>query len=306
MLVPMTKVQILGRRSDVERVIGELHRLGLVEIADARASHAVDGLGGGNRVRLAASELGLLAAQTDELLGCDPARRRSDDEPRDPRPLDAGGATPSWSACRPEVEALGRRLDALRDERLVLPGTWSRSGCSCRSRPSSPTSTTSSSASCGWARSHSSSTRTTSRSSRRSATSSPRSSAIASHLAWTRVDGGSIGCLVVFRHRHRDAVRALLGRAQVRQAALPEAFESLSLSAAVEAMQRRLAELPQAIDAVRAEREALLLPHAARLRALRAAIARRARAARARSSGWARRSARSSPSAGFPGATWRA
>jgi V/A-type H+-transporting ATPase subunit I len=77
----------------------------------------------------------------------------------------------------------------------------------------------------------------------------------------------------VFPHRHQQAVRALLGREQVRRAALPEAFERLSLRAAVEAIERRLAELPQAISAVRAEREALLLPHAAGLRVLRAAIA---------------------------------
>ena len=49
MLVPMTKVRLLGRRRDVERVVDELHRLGLVEIADARASLAADGAGRGRR-----------------------------------------------------------------------------------------------------------------------------------------------------------------------------------------------------------------------------------------------------------------
>ena len=100
------------------------------------------------------------------------------------------------------------------------------------------------------------------------------------HLVWTRVDDGGIGCLVVFPHRHQEAVRALLGRAQVRQAALPEAFERLSLRAAVEAIERRLAELPQAISSIRAEREALLLPHAAPTARPARRDRRRARAAR--------------------------
>ena len=46
MLVPMTKVRLLGARRDVQRVVDELHQLGLVEIADARASLAVGGLAG--------------------------------------------------------------------------------------------------------------------------------------------------------------------------------------------------------------------------------------------------------------------
>jgi vacuolar-type H+-ATPase subunit I/STV1 len=45
-LVPMTKVRILGRRSEVTRVVEELHRLGLVEIADVRDSEIVNDLAG--------------------------------------------------------------------------------------------------------------------------------------------------------------------------------------------------------------------------------------------------------------------
>ena len=54
MLVPMTKVRILGPRSELEPAIDELHRLSLVEIADARASEAVDELGGDEARRRAA------------------------------------------------------------------------------------------------------------------------------------------------------------------------------------------------------------------------------------------------------------
>ena len=68
MLVPMTKVRLLGARGDVERVVDELHQLGLVEIADARASLAVDGLGGDEDRSKRRKELRRLAAQTDGLL----------------------------------------------------------------------------------------------------------------------------------------------------------------------------------------------------------------------------------------------
>ncbi|HET6548410.1 MAG TPA: V-type ATPase 116kDa subunit family protein, partial [Solirubrobacter sp.] len=91
-------------------------------------------------------------------------------------------------------------------------------------------------------------------------------------LVWTRVEDGAIGCLVVFPKDHQRAVRALLGRVQVRQAALPQGFEQLSLRAAVEAMGRRLEELPAAVAAVERERDALLSPQAARLGVLRAAV----------------------------------
>src|SRR5437762_2009082 len=146
MLVPMTKVRIIGRRSDVGRMVDELHQLGLVELADARSSDAVEELGGEEARATRRGELQALAAQIDAML-------------------------------RDELaEELAARV----------------------------------------------------------------------HVAWTRVDDGAIGCLVAFPHQHQQAVRALLGRAQVRRAELPEAFERLSLRAAVEAMQRRVAELPRA------------------------------------------------------------
>ena len=273
MLVPMTKVQILGRRGEVERVVGELHRLGLVEIADARASRAVEGLGDEKPRSARRERLRLLAARTDELLAAIPPDAGADGEPPAPRPLDAGEADAELERLSPRVEALSRRLDALRDERLVLPGYLEPLQ---RLLPLAPELADLDDEQLRVLRLGTVALVLNTDDEQMVDTLREQLAEELGdrlHLVWTRVDGGSIGCLVVFRHRHRDAVRALLGRAQVRQAALPEAFESLSLRAAVEAMERRLAELPQAIVAVRAEREALVLPHAARLSALRAAIA---------------------------------
>ena len=275
MLVPMTKVRLLGARRDVERVVDELHQLGLVEIADARASLAVEELGGDEDRSKRREELRRLAAQTDGLLtliaGAD-----TDDAAHE-HPVGR-----RWTSRRSRAElepmateaedlAAGWRRSATSD--WACPATSSRSAGCCRSCPSSPTSTTSELRRSGSTRSRSCSTPTTSSSSRRSrgagrgarrplrAGVDARRSAAAS-AAWS-----------CSRRRHRRAVHALLGHAQVRQAELPEAFKRLSLRAAVEAMQRRLAALPDADRRHEREREALLRPHAARLGVLRAAIA---------------------------------
>ena len=83
MLVPMTKVQIIGRRSDVGRMVDELQELGLVEIADARSSDAVEALGGAAARAARRGELQPVAAQIDALLAVlspdemlEPATRR--------------------------------------------------------------------------------------------------------------------------------------------------------------------------------------------------------------------------------------
>jgi V/A-type H+-transporting ATPase subunit I len=67
-------------------------------------------------------------------------------------------------------------------------------------------------------------------------------------------------------------VRTILGGSAVRSVALPEPFEGLALNATVEAMQRRLVEVPRDIRDAEAERRALLAPHADRLAATHAAI----------------------------------
>src|SRR3954469_17186429 len=106
MVVPMTKVRILGRRGDVERVVAELHALGLVEIADARRSEAVDPLAGDKDRSARAEQLRGLAAQVDELLTettAHPAAARLG------RPLDT-------AAARAELEPLSSRAGALRRE----------------------------------------------------------------------------------------------------------------------------------------------------------------------------------------------
>jgi V/A-type H+-transporting ATPase subunit I len=275
MLVPMTKVQVIGRRRDVDRVVDELHRLGLVEIADARSSHAVEELGGEEARSARREELQLLAAQIDALLAVIPSDGGTDGEIQDPatrRAVDTGAVRAELERLSPKVAALSRRLDALRDERLVLPSYLQPLRLLLPLVPEladldeeqlrllrlgtvALVLNTDDEQIVEMLRAE-----------------LAEQLAGRLHVVWTRVDDGGIGCLIVIPHQHQQAVRALLGRAQVRPAQLPEAFERLSLRAAVEAMQRRVDELPQAIEATRREREALLLPHTTQLRGLHAAI----------------------------------
>jgi V/A-type H+-transporting ATPase subunit I len=272
----MTKVRILGPRSEVERVIDELHELGLVEIADARPSEAVDELGGNDARSARRAALQRLATRVDGLLAEVPVDAGAEEPAQElsvRRPLDARAVGVELERLAPVVKALRHRQDALRDESLVLPGYLEPLR---RLLPLAPEIVDLDDAQLSLLRLGTVALVLNTEDERfvdtlREALAEELGERF--HLVWTHVDDGGIGCLVVFPVRLRRAVQALLGRAQVRQAALPDAFERLSLRAAVEAMQRRLAELPQAISALRAEREALLLPHAARLRMLRVAVA---------------------------------
>jgi V/A-type H+-transporting ATPase subunit I len=272
-LVPMTKVQILGRRGEVERAIDELHQLGLVEIADARPSHALDALDGTDARSAHREALRELATRLDGLLADVADDTGPAQAPSIQRPLDTAVVAAELDRLSPVVDSLRRRSDELRDEALVLPGYLEPLR---RLLPLAPEIVELDDAQLRVLRLGTAALVLNTDDER-------VVDAIREHLAdqlgdrfhlvWTRVDDGAIGCLVVFPVQHRQTVQALLGQAQVRHAALPDAFERLSLRAAVETMERRLAELPQAISAVRAERTALLVPHAARLHGLRVAVA---------------------------------
>jgi V/A-type H+-transporting ATPase subunit I len=272
----MTKVRILGRRRDVERVVGELHQLGLVEIADAHESQAVEPLGGEEDRSARAAELRLLAARTDGLLAeiaDDPAPSTTTQEDLAQRPLDTDAIRAELELLAPQVDALRVRLDTLRDECLVLPGYLEPLR---RLLPLVPELADLDDEKLRLLRLGTIGLVLNTDDERivdalRGELAEELGARFA--LVWTRVEDGAIGCLVVFPQDHQQRVHALLGRAQVRQAALPEAFERLSLRAAVDAMGRRLAELPEAIAAVERERDALLRPYAARLNVLRALVA---------------------------------
>ena len=270
MLVPMTKVRLLGRRHDVERVVEGLHRLGLVEIADARASLAADGLGGEEDRSERRAQLRQLAAQADALLELMPsgAQALAAAQPARP-PLDAA----ELQRVTGPVEALGHRLAALREERLVLPGYLEPLR---RLLPLVPELADLDDEELRALRLDTVALVLNTDDEQLVETlreELAQALGVRFELVWARVGAGALGCLAVFPQDDRPAVHALLGSAQVRQLALPDAFKRVSLRAAVEAMQRRFDELPEAIALAEGERAALLLPHAARLGVLRTTVA---------------------------------
>ena len=268
----MTKAQIVGPRREVERAVTELQRLGRVEIADARAANGVEGLRGEELRASRGDDLRALAAQAGGLLAeVDGAGTGQVEKVED---------TSDLIALRDELDRLStpadelrRRLDALRDERLVLPGYLEPLR---RLLPLVPELAELDDDALRDLRLGTVALVLNTEDelvvqTLRGQLSEELGKRFA--LLSTRIEAGAIGCLIVFPYADRAAVQALLGRAQVRHVALPEAFDHLSLHAAVDAIERRLAELPQAIADAEDERRALLLPHVERLRDLRAAIA---------------------------------
>ena len=305
-LVPMTKVQILGRQGEVERVIGELHRLGLVEIVDARASQAVEGLGDEKPRSARRERLRLLAARTDELLAAIPPDAGADDEPPTPRPLDAGEADAELERLSPQVEALGRRLDALRDERLVLPGVSGAAPAApaARARARRPRRRAAPRPAAGHRRTRPqhgrrADGRHASRAAGRGAGRSPASGLDARRRRQHRLPGRVPSPPSGRRARPARPGTGSPGRAaggvRAPLAARGRGGDGAPPGGAPAGHRRRTGRARRApAPACRSP------PRPARARSPASSSGSR------RSSGSARRSVRSSPSAGFPGATWRA
>jgi V/A-type H+-transporting ATPase subunit I len=272
----MTKVRILGCRRDVTRLVEELHRLGLVEIADVRHSESVDELAGEPARTIRREQLQLVASQVTTLLGTDmpgPVAERSRREPPLDHALDLGRIRSELDRVTPRVEALDRRLDALRDEAVSLPGYIEPLR---RLLPLVPELADLDDERLRLLRLDTAALVLNTDDGEILETLRDELAeelGACFELVWTRIQDGAIGCLVVYPHDHDSAVRGLLGAAQVRQAALPEAFQRVSLRAAVEAMERRFAALPGIVEATHDERAALLRPHVDWLTGLRSAIA---------------------------------
>lgn len=76
-----------------------------------------------------------------------------------------------------------------------------------------------------------------------------------------RIDADTIGAVIVFPQRSSSEVHGLLGRGQLSRVRLPSRFSGLSFRAALTSMGRRLHELPAELDDRMARIEALVAPH---------------------------------------------
>jgi V/A-type H+-transporting ATPase subunit I len=269
----MTKVRILGRRSEADAVLGELHRLGLVELADARVTHSLDGLDGAEirsahveELAKTLAEIEKLVVELPELPGLAATVRPVE------RPLDLPRLRERLDSVAAGDEEVGRRLDALHDERLVLPMYLVPLRMLLSLVPVLARLDAEQLHQLGLAtvvvvlntederlvdalRDELAETLST-----------------RFELAATRVEDGAMGCLVVFPVTSADPVRSILDGSAIRSVALSERFEGLSLASTIEAMRHRLDEIPRDIADAEAERQALLAVHAEWLTAVRSAI----------------------------------
>lgn len=273
MLVPMTKAHILGPRPAAAAVLGELQRLGLVELADAHSAHEMAALDGAGTRSARIEELDIVLAQTDKLLDeltCEP-RSAGGTHPQG-RPLDLAELRDTLRGITHSIEEVDRRLDVLRDERLVLPTYLEPLRLLLPLVPVLAALDAEELGLIGLATVAIVLNTGDERLVETLRFELAEELGTRFELASTRIEQGAIGCLVMFPVGSTDVVRAILGSSALRSVALPEPFEGLALNATVAAMQRRLVEVPREISAAEAERRALLLPHADRLAVIHAAI----------------------------------
>jgi V/A-type H+-transporting ATPase subunit I len=91
-------------------------------------------------------------------------------------------------------------------------------------------------------------------------------------LVAVRVDPDSIGCVIVTPRSAAEGVQAVLGRERVRPLPLPSRYENLSFQGAVRAMESRLRDISAELDRAQSELHALLEPRVAGWRAARSRL----------------------------------
>jgi V/A-type H+-transporting ATPase subunit I len=269
----MTKVRILGRRSAADAVLGELQQLRLVELADARRAHSLDGLDGAASRSARSEELAAARARTEKLLGELPeASRHAAAVPALPRPLDLPELRKTLESVTGDVDQVGRRLDALRDEHLVLPRYLEPLRLLLSLVPVLAALDVDELRQIGLATAVVVLNTDDERLVDALRTELADKLGTRFELASSRVEQGAMGCLVVFPVNSADMVHSILGGSSIRSVSLPQRFEGLALNATVEAMEQRLAGLPGEMAEAEAERQSLLLTHAEWLSAAHTAI----------------------------------
>jgi V/A-type H+-transporting ATPase subunit I len=260
MLVPMTRVRILGPRSSADAVLGELQRLGLVQLADARTTDSLGGLDGAQTRSTRREELSAILAQTERLLAGLPDVHPPADVVQ--RPRDLAELRETLDSLTRRVDEVRRRLDALRDERVVVPTYLEPLRMLLSLVPVLARLDVEALRQIGLATAVVVLNTEDERLVDALRVELVEEFDTRFELASTRVDEGAIGCLVVFPVESADVVHSILGGSAIRSVSLPERFEGLALNDTVAAMQRRLDDIPREIGAAEAERRSLLEPHA--------------------------------------------
>ena len=268
MLVAMTKVQIVGRKREVEPILGRLYGLGLLELGSAPEEPALRlaPYPGEDERAERGREQRLLLVQLDGLLALtgDPAGTIPAVEAPPPEELSR-----ELKTLMPLVEPLAARIEDLRTEFAVLPRYIEPLR---RLLPLVPE----------LAELDESEIRALQLQAvalvlntgdekivdvLREALRADLGDRFV--LVAVRVDSDAIGCVLVTPRSVSDGVQAVLGRERVRPLPLPSRYENLSFRGAVAAMESRLCEIPAELDRALTELHALLAPRAPAWRAAR-------------------------------------
>ena len=263
-LVRMAKVRILGPKRQLEDALEELHRLELVHLGDVEEEgYAVEPLPAEAGRSARADELRFLAAELEallDLLGPDGAHREARVD-LVPGAVDVGAIWEGLAGVVPEVESLQGRLEALRDEEVVLPRYVEPLE---RLLPLVPELAHMDEEDLDRLRLDTVAlVLNTDDESLIEALRKELTAEIGARfeLVHERIEAGVIGCMLVFTHDDSRAVHSLLGKEHVRHVALPEEYDKHSPAATVSIMHERIRAVPAEIQSTLKELEAVLRPH---------------------------------------------
>lgn len=253
MLVPMTKIHVIGHRGQVDRILALLQDLHVVHLIDVTED---------SDVRLPAltvdedhlaelQELRFLRARLDSLLALVP----DPPSPQVPRAeLNLETLRRELDGEGSEIERLIHELDALASEQESLPLHINSLG---RLLPLLP----------DTASTHGYETTALLIDSRFSSVLGDLNTELTGAIGRNfeiisdMVDANTIGAVLVFPRARSREVLGLLGREQVSRVRLPSRFEAMSFRQAMTAMDRRLAEIPVLLDTKRIAIDALVRRH---------------------------------------------
>jgi len=272
MPAPMTKVQIIGPKPQLEAVLGQLYDLSIVQLSPAGEETALALAPPGDELARTARahELQLLIAQIDGLLALAEAPARTDEAVRRVPPDEVEHTVRAeLLELTPRVDALNTRIDDLRTEAAVLPRYLEPLRLLLPLIPelskldeSALNALQLDTIVLVLNTSDDAVTETL-----RTALRELLGDRFA--LVATKVAHDAVGCVIVVPHESAEPVRALLGRERVRSLRLPAAYERLSFRGAVAALERRLGEAPRELADARAELHGLLAPRVHEWRARR-------------------------------------
>ena len=241
MLVPMTKVHVIGHRGRLEPILEALHRTAAVQLIDVTkdASVPLPPLAADEDQMHHIEDIRYLKARLDGLISMcsEPPVDAAGD-------VDLEGVKADLEAVAPEIEKLARELDDLEAEYQTLPRHLQSLK---RLVPLLPELTELE----GY------DTEALVLDARHAAALGDLNAALDELLEGNfeiisgQVDANTVGAVIVTPKRAKNEIQSLLGRQQVNRVRLPHRFEAIPFRDAISAMERRMIELPVEIETVK-------------------------------------------------------